>query len=321
MNILEKTDFKNLGEKYAGKVRDVYRQKDKVIMISTDRYSAFDRNLALVPCKGQVLTQVSRFWFENTGDIIKNHVLDFPDPNVIVGKRCKVISIEMVVRGYITGVTDTSLWTSYNNRQRNFGDFILPDGMKKNQKLGKSVLTPTTKSEEHDRPLITTDILNEKIVPKELWEKMKDVTLKLFKRGQEIALEKGLILVDTKYEFGLDENEELTLIDEIHTPDSSRYWQANSYQERIEQGLEPENFDKEFLRLWFKENCDPYKDKILPPAPEDMIAELSRRYVKIYEQITGLPFKMETGDIEQRIENNLKKYQCSENALLPHQIL
>lgn len=309
MNILEKTNFKNLGEKYTGKVRDVYKQKDIVIMISTDRYSAFDRNLALIPYKGQVLTQVSRFWFENTSDITKNHIIDFPDPNVVVGKKCKVIPIEMVVRGYITGVTSTSLWTLYNNGQRDFGDFVLPDGMKKNQKLDEPVLTPTTKSEDHDRPLTTADVLKEKIVSKELWEKMKDVALKLFQRGQKIALNNGLILVDTKYEFGLDENNELILVDEIHTPDSSRYWQADSYKERIEKDLEPENFDKEFLRLWFKEHCDPYKDKILPPAPEDMIAELSRRYIKIYEQITGLSFKIESGDIEKRIENNLKKYQ------------
>ena len=308
MNILEKTDFKNLGEKYVGKVRDVYSQDDKVILISSDRYSAFDRNLALVPCKGQVLTQISRFWFEHTKDIVKNHILDCPDPNVVVCKKCKVVPIEMVVRGYITGVTGTALWTLYNNGQRDFGDFTLPDGMKKNQKLDEPIMTPTTKSNEHDKPLSTADILREKIVSKELWEKMMDITLKLFQRGQEIALAHGLILVDTKYEVGLDENGELTLIDEIHTPDSSRYWQAKTYKERIEQGLEPENFDKEFLRLWFKENCDPYNDKVLPEAPAEMIAELSRRYVQIFEQITGTKFEVETGDIEKRIENNLKKY-------------
>jgi phosphoribosylaminoimidazole-succinocarboxamide synthase len=309
MNILEKTDFKNLGEKYVGKVRDVYSQKDKVIMISTDRYSAFDRNLALIPCKGQVLTQTSKFWFENTKDIVQNHVLDFPDPNVVVGKKCKVIPIEMVVRGYITGVTGTALWTLYSKGQRDFSDFVLPEGMKKNQKLDKPVLTPTTKSETHDRPLSTAGVLKENIVPKELWEKMMEVTLKLFQRGQEIALQHGLILVDTKYEFGLDGNGELTLVDEIHTPDSSRYWQAKTYEERIAKGMEPENFDKEFLRLWFKENCDPYNDKVMPPAPPEMVAELSRRYVQIFEQITGNSFKTETGDIEKRIEGNLKKYQ------------
>ena len=233
MNILEKTDLKNLGEKYTGKVRDVYIQKNKVIMVSTDRYSAFDRILALIPSKGQVLTQVSRFWFEQTKDIIKNHVIDFPDPNVVVGKKCKVIPLEMVVRGYITGVTGTSLWTLYQKGQRDFGDFTLPDGMKKNHKLDNPVLTPTTKSIEHDRPLSTKDILNEKIVSEDMWKKLSETAIKLFKRGQEVALKHGLILVDTKYEFGIDERGELTLVDEIHTPDSSRYWQANSYKERI----------------------------------------------------------------------------------------
>ncbi|MES3031932.1 MAG: phosphoribosylaminoimidazolesuccinocarboxamide synthase [Patescibacteria group bacterium] len=308
MNILEETNFKNLGKKYVGKVRDVYNQDDKVILISSDRYSAFDRNLALIPSKGQVLTQVSRFWFEQTKDIIPNHVIAFPDPNVVVGKKCKVIPIEMVVRGYITGITGTSLWTLYQKGERNFGDFTLPDGMKKNQKLDNPVLTPTTKSDEHDRPLTTADILREKIVPEDLWKQLADTAIKLFKRGQEVALKHGLILVDTKYEFGLNDKGELTLVDEIHTPDSSRYWQAKTYEERIAKGLEPENFDKEFLRLWFKDHCDPYKDKIVPEAPKELIEELSKRYIQIYEQITGASFKIESGDIEKRIENNLKKY-------------
>ena len=307
MNILEKTDFKNLGEKYIGKVRDVYIQKDKVIMISTDRYSAFDRNLALVPCKGQVLTQVSRFWFENTKDIVKNHILDFPDPNVVVAKKCKVIPIEWVVRGYITGVTGTSLWTHYKEGKRDFGNFALPEGLKKNQKLEEPVFTPTTK-DEHDRPITPREIVSEGILSEEMATELERIAKALFKRGQEVALAHGLILVDTKYEFGLDENNEIILIDEIHTPDSSRYWQANSYQARIDQGLEPENFDKEFLRLWFKENCDPYKDAVLPEAPVEMITELSRRYIQICEQITGVPFEIENGDIYKRIENNLKKY-------------
>lgn len=308
MNILEKTNFKNLGEKYTGKVRDVYVQSDKVIMVSTDRYSAFDRNLALIPCKGQVLTGVSKFWFEQTQNIIPNHVLDFPDPNVVVAKKCIVLPIEMVVRGYITGVTGTSIWTLYQKGQRDFADFVLPDGMKKNQKLDKPVITPTTKFEAHDRPLTSKVILEEKIMTPEIWQKVSDIALKLFARGQEVALKKGLILVDTKYEFGLTPDGEVMLIDEIHTPDSSRYWQAKTYQERINQGLEPENFDKEFLRLWFKDNCDPYKDEKLPEAPADMVTELSRRYIQICEQITGIPFEIESGDIEKRIENNLKKY-------------
>jgi len=309
MNILQETNFKNLGEKYTGKVRDVYVQSDKVIMISTDRYSAFDRNLALIPCKGQVLTGVSKFWFEKTKDIVQNHVIDFPDPNVVVAKKCTVLPVEMVVRGYITGVTSTALWVNYQNGQRDFGDFVLPEGMKKNQKLDKPVITPTTKFEAHDRPLTSKIILEEKMMTPEVWQKVCDIALKLFARGQEVALERGLILVDTKYEFGLDKNNEIILIDEIHTPDSSRYWQAKTYQERIANGLEPENFDKEFLRLWFKENCDPYKDEVLPEAPANMIAELSRRYIQICEQITGDSFKMESGDIGKRIEKNLKKYK------------
>lgn len=308
MNILKETDFKNLGEKYTGKVRDVYRQKDRVILISTDRYSAFDRNLALIPSKGQVLTQISKFWFENTKDIAPNHVLDFPDPNVVVGKKCKVIPIEMVVRGYITGITGTSLWTLYQKGERNFGDFTLPDGMKKNQKLADPVLTPTTKSDDHDKPLTTKIILEEKIVSEDMWKKLSDTAIRLFKRGQEIALSHGLILVDTKYEFGIDEKGKLMLVDEIHTPDSSRYWQAKTYEERIAKGLEPENFDKEFLRLWFKENCDPYNDKVVPEAPKEMVEELSKRYIKIYEQITGETFKTFSGDIDKRIGENLKKY-------------
>ncbi|MFA6177531.1 MAG: phosphoribosylaminoimidazolesuccinocarboxamide synthase [Candidatus Paceibacterota bacterium] len=309
MNLLKETNFTDLGEKYIGKVRDVYIQNDKVIMISTDRYSAFDRNLALIPCKGQVLTQTSKFWFENTKDIVKNHVLDFPDPNVVVGRKCKVLPVEVVPRGYISGVTGTSLWTLYQKGMRDFGDFILPDGMHKNQKLDKVVLTPTTKHEEHDRPLSSKDVIDGGYMTKDQWEKVADISLKLFARGQEIALTHGLILVDTKYEFGLDENNEIILIDEIHTPDSSRYWQADSYQTKIDQGLEPENFDKEFLRLWFKKNCDPYKDKVLPEAPIEMIKELSSRYIRICEQITGIPFKVQIGNIAKRIENNLKKYE------------
>ncbi|MFA6257459.1 MAG: phosphoribosylaminoimidazolesuccinocarboxamide synthase [Candidatus Paceibacterota bacterium] len=307
MNILEKTDFKNLGEKYIGKVRDVYTQDDKVILISTDRYSAFDRNLALIPCKGQVLTQVSKFWFENTKDIVKNHVLDFPDPNVVVGKKCKAIPVEFVVRGYITGVTSTSLWTHYMEGKRDFGNFVLPDGLKKNQKLEEPVFTPTTK-DEHDRPITPKEIVAEGILSEKMIVELERIAKALFNRGQEVALAHGLILVDTKYEFGLDENNEIILIDEIHTPDSSRYWQADSYQTKIDQGLEPENFDKEFLRLWFKKNCDPYKDKVLPEAPIDMVKELSSRYIRICEQITGIPFKVEIGNIEKRIENNIKKY-------------
>lgn len=308
-DVLKGTNFEFLGKKKTGKVRDVYEQNDKLILIATDRYSAFDRNLALIPFKGQILTLITKFWFEQTKDIIPNHVLEIPDPNTVVAKKCTVLPVEMVVRGYITGVTGTSTWTLYQKGQRDFGDFILPEGMKKNQKLDKPVITPTTKFEAHDRPLTSKTILEEKMMTPVIWQNICDISLKLFARGQEVALGRGLILVDTKYEFGLTPSGEIMLIDEIHTPDSSRYWQANSYKERIEQGLEPENFDKEFLRLWFKDHCDPYKDEMLPEAPVDMVAELSRRYIQIYEQITGEKFETDLGEnILNRIENNLKSY-------------
>ena len=278
-HVLEKTDFANLGERRQGKVRDIYEQKDKLILIATDRYSAFDRNLALVPFKGQVLTQTRLFWFDKTSDIIPNHVIASPDPNVVVGKKCNLIPVEVIVRGYITGVTNTSLWTLYQKGERNFGSFTLPEGMKKNQKLESPVITPTTKLEEHDRPLTDEDIIGGGLMEKEKWDEIKDKALKLFARGQEIAAQKGLILVDTKYEFGLDEKGVVTLIDEIHTPDSSRYWYAASYEERFGKDEEPEYFDKEFLRLWFKENSNPYEDKSLPQAPAEMIAEMSAKYI------------------------------------------
>ena len=307
-DVLEKTDFTFLGTKKVGKVRDVYEMPDRLYLVATDRYSAFDRNLALIPFKGQILTQITSFWFDHTKDIIENHFIMSPDPNVIEAKKCTVLPVEMVVRGYITGVTSTALWVNYQNGQRDFGDFTLPEGMKKNQKLDNPVITPTTKFEAHDRPLTSKIILDEKMITPEVWGKISDIALKLFARGQEKALEKGLILVDTKYEFGLDKNGEVMLIDEIHTPDSSRYWKANSYKERIDQGLEPEYFDKEFLRLWFRDHCDPYKDETLPQAPEDMVAELSRRYIEIYEILTGNTFEYNFNvPILERITNNLTK--------------
>ena len=307
--VIDKTDFKNLGPKYVGKVRDVYEQKDKIILIATDRYSAFDRNLALIPFKGQVLTQVSKFWFDKTKNILQNHIIDVPDQNVTVVRKCKVLPVEVVVRVFITGVTGTSIWTLYERGQREFGGVQLPEGMKKNQKLSQPIITPTTKMEEHDRPLTDEDIIGGGLVEKSLWQNVKVKALEIFEKGQKMALDRGLILVDVKYEFGLDENGKLTLIDEVHTPDSSRYWQAASYKARIEQGLEPEYFDKEFLRLWFKEHSDPYKDKTMPKAPPELVAELSYRYIQIYEQITDEKFVADLDvPILDRIKKNLKSY-------------
>ncbi len=299
------TDLK-LGKKYKGKVRDVYEDKGKVFLISTDRQSAFDRNLAQIPFKGQVLTQTSAFWFEQTKDIIQNHIIDVPDPNVVAGKKLKVFPVEMVIRGYLTGVTDTAAWTAYVKGERMFCGNELPEGMKKNQMFPEPIITPTTKSEEHDENISAEEIVKQELMTQEQWNYVADKTKKIFQRGQEIAAKNGLILVDTKYEFGHDEEGNIYLIDEIHTPDSSRFWMKDSYEQRFSEGREPENIDKEFLRLWFKENCDPYKNEDLPDAPEELVVELSKRYIQLYEMITGQEFKAETGDVKERIEHNLK---------------
>jgi phosphoribosylaminoimidazole-succinocarboxamide synthase len=304
---LNETDFENLGKKYQGKVRDVYISKDKICLISTDRQSAFDRNLAKIPFKGQVLTQTSAFWFDKTKDIIPNHLIDVPDPNVIVAKKLNVFPVEVIIRGYITGVTNTAAWTAYQKGERYFCGNILPEGLKKNQKFEKPIITPTTKSAEHDGPISPEEIVKRKLMTQEQWGYVTEKALKLFSRGSRLANKNGLILVDTKYEFGYDDNGKIYLTDEIHTPDSSRFWLENTYEARFTKGEEPENVDKEFLRLWFTEHCDPYKDEIMPEAPEDLVIELSKRYIKLYEMITGKQFEAEVGDVSKRIEKNLKK--------------
>ena len=304
---LKETNFSALGKKKKGKVRDVYTANDKVFLISTDRQSAFDRNLANIPFKGQVLNQTSVFWFEKTKDIIKNHIIDVPDPNVVVCKKLNVFPVEVVVRGYITGVTSTSAWIAYEKGERNFCGNVLPEGLKKNQKFEKPIITPTTKSDAHDEKISGKEIVKKGLMTKKQWALVSEKALKLFKRGADIAAKNGLILVDTKYEFGYDNNGKIFLVDEIHTPDSSRFWLKESYKERFAKGQEPENIDKEFLRLWFTKHCDPYKDKILPEAPEELVVELSRRYIMLYEMITGKKFKAKVGDVSERIERNLRK--------------
>ena len=308
-NCLTETSFLK-GNKRTGKVRDQYDVGDKIALITTDRQSAFDRVLASIPFKGQVLNQTSAWWFKKTEHIVANHLIKMPDPNVVIAKKCKVIPIEFVVRGYITGSTSTSLWTVYNSGDREYCGNKLPEGLIKNQKLDDNMLTPTTKEEHHDRPISPKDIIKEGWMTKEDWGFCSKIALDLFSFGQKVAAEHGMILVDTKYEMGVDESGNILLIDEIHTPDSSRYWIKNTYEQRIENGLEPENIDKEFLRLWFVDNCDPYNDDELPPAPNDLVVELSNRYIYLYETITGESFPMPVkGElIENRITNNLKEY-------------
>lgn len=302
---LTSTDLK-LGTKYKGKVRDCYEDNGKMFLIATDRQSAFDRNLAQIPFKGQVLTQTSAFWFENTKDVIQNHVIDIPDPNVVVGKKLKVFPVEMVIRGFLTGVTDTAAWTAYEKGERLFCGNVLPEGMKKNQKFPEPIITPTTKNDEHDEKISAEEIVRQGFMTQEQWDYAADKTKKLFERGNKIAGKNGLILVDTKYEFGYDEEGNIYLIDEIHTPDSSRFWLKETYEERFKNNEEPENIDKEFLRLWFRKNCDPYNDAALPDAPEELVIELSKRYIQLFTMITGQEFKAESGNVEERIERNLK---------------
>ena len=311
MHVLKETHLDFLGPRKVGKVRDIYEQPDRLILVTTDRHSSFDRIIAHVPHKGQVLNEISAFWFGKTVDIVPNHVIAIPDPNVTVGRKCEVVPVEAVVRGYITGVTDTSLWTHYNKGRRDFGNFTLADGLKKNQRLEKPVFTPSTKQDTHDRTMSPQEIVAEGFATRELIEKIERTALALFARGTEIAARQGLILVDTKYEFGLDDKGELVLIDEIHTPDSSRYWQADSFESRFRAGQEPDYFDKEFLRLWFKEHSDPYKDAVLPEAPAELVEELSRRYVRMYEQITGARFVAAGQPAEPRIARALRPYALS----------
>ena len=307
-NTLTETNLPN-GSKKTGKVRDQYDLGDKVALITTDRQSAFDRILASVPFKGQVLNLTSAWWFDQTKDIIPNQVIDVPDPNVTFAKKCDVFPIEFVVRGYITGSTSTSLWTVYNNGNRTYCGNDLPEGLVKNQKLDGNMLTPTTKEEHHDRPIAPDEIVNEGWMTQEDWDYCSKKALELFAFGQKKAAENEMILVDTKYEMGRDAEGTIRLIDEIHTPDSSRFWIAKTYDERMAVGQEPQNIDKEFLRLWFVDNCDPYNDETLPEAPEELVAELSSRYIYLYETITGgvFPFPDTGKPVSERINENLKE--------------
>lgn len=306
-NPLKEIDIPDLGEKHQGKVRDSYVVSDKRIIITTDRQSAFDRVLGHIPYKGAVLNQLAYFWFDKTKDIIQNHILAMPDPNVVVVKSAKLIPIEMVVRGYITGVTDTSIWGSYEKGERVIYGIKFPDGLKKNQQLPEPVITPTTKADSgHDERLTEAEILEQKIVPEEIWKQMKEAAIAVFKRGQEICSQAGIILADTKYEFGLLDGK-LILIDEVHTPDSSRYWTKATYEERLEKGLEPESFDKEVLRIWFKEQG--YKGEGEPPKmPDEFVLKMSLLYQSIYEKVTGREFESFDYPIEKRIKQNIEKF-------------
>lgn len=309
--VLTDAEFSELPSFQRGKVRDSYNLPDgRRIMIATDRQSAFDQVLAAVPFKGQVLTQTARFWFDQTADICPNHVLDYPDPNVVVAKTLKILPIEMVVRDYMTGSTETSIWPMYQRGERMLYGHEFPDGLVKNQKLPDTIITPTTKAEqgEHDAPVTAAEIVEKGILTQAQWDDVTAKSLDVFARGREIAAKNGLILVDTKFEFGVDEKGEVILADEILTPDSSRYWQAASYESRLAAGEEPESLDKEFLRLWVRSQCDPYKDPI-PDIPAETLIEFSGKYISLFETVTGLKFDYPdtTVPVRERIRNALAK--------------
>jgi phosphoribosylaminoimidazole-succinocarboxamide synthase len=311
-NVLVEAEFADLPNYYRGKVRENYDLPDgRRILISTDRQSAFDQVLAAVPFKGQLLTQIARFWFEATADICPNHVLDYPDPNVVVGRRLTMLPVEMVVRDYLTGSTDTSIWSMYRNGRRDAYGVALPDGLTKNDKLPRTIVTPTTKAATggHDAPITPAEIVAQGLLTQAQWDEAARLSLALFARGREIAARSGLILVDTKFEFGLDAAGKITLADEILTPDSSRYWQAASYADRHGRGEEPESLDKEFLRLWIASRCDPYREPI-PPIPEDTLVEFAQKYIALFETVTGLTFEAPPAGvpIKQRIRQNLQPY-------------
>ena len=307
MKVLKTINLSFLGKKQQGKVRDIYKKNNKLILITTDRISAFDRVLGFIPHKGQVLNLLSQFWFEKTNGIVENHMISVPDPNVLIAKKCQALPIEIVVRGYISGVTKTSLWFNYSEGKRLIYGLRFSDGLKKNQKLPKPIITPTTRGTGaggHDEKISKKEILKRKIVSPKLYRQIEKAAFGLFDRGTKICAKGGLILVDTKYEFGLYKGK-LTLIDEVHTPDSSRFWIKKTYKQRIKKGLEPENFDKEFFRLWYaKKN---YRGDGTPPKmPLYYQLLVSRRYRKLYEMITGKKIVSSKEPIEKRIRNNLK---------------
>jgi phosphoribosylaminoimidazole-succinocarboxamide synthase len=307
-NALDETNLPLPG-KQSGKVRDWYDLPGgQRVIVTTDRLSAFDRVLARVPYKGQVLNQLSAWWFEQTQDIIPNHIVSLPDPNVSIVKTAAPILVEVIVRGYITGVTSTALWYRYSLGEREIYGYTFSEGLKKNSALPEPIITPTTKGGQtgHDERLTCAEVVEKGLLDKHTWDQVQNVALAIFKRGQELALKAGLILVDTKYEFGIATDGSVVLIDEVHTPDSSRFWKANSYEARFLAGEDPENFDKEFVRIAYA-NMGYRGDGEVPSMPEDLWASASERYITIYELLTGKMFKAGDYPVEQRLIENLKK--------------
>ena len=299
---LDKTDFPALGTKYQGKVRDTYAKGDRLVLITTDRLSAFDHVLTTLPFKGDLLNTLAHFWFQKTAHVVKNHVLDMPDPCVIVGRRAEPFKVEFVVRGFLTG----SLWRDYEAGRDPYG-IALPAGMKKDQKFERAMITPSTKAPigQHDEPMSEKAVVERGLLSARDWERAKEAALGLFAEGQQQAAAQGMLLVDTKYEFGLI-GSDLVVIDEMHTPDSSRFWVAEGSQQRFERGEPQQMLDKENLRQWLI-NERGFSGHGTPPAiPDDVRVMLADKYLTAFERITGTTFALEVGDVRARLEKNLK---------------
>ncbi len=303
---LEKTDFPSLGEKYEGKVRDNYTSGDRRTIVVTDRISAFDRVLGTLPLKGQVLNHIAAWWFDKTKHIADNHMLSVPDPNAMVVTECEPLPVEMIVRSYLTGSTSTSIWVHYQNGARTYCGHSLPDGMVFNQRLPEVLLTPSTKAAQgdHDISASREEILDITNMPAADFDQAAKLALELFAFGQKLCADRGLILVDTKYEFGKTNDGRVVVIDEIHTPDSSRFWFADSYAERFRAGEAPQSFDKEYVRRWLKER-DFTGDGPIPAIPDEVKIEASKRYISAIETITGESFVPDLSDPTARLRKNL----------------
>jgi len=305
---LDSTDFPTLGRKYEGKVRDNYTTPDgRRVIIATDRISAFDRVLGTLPLKGQVLGFAAAWWFEKTRHIAPNHVIVNPDPNVLVARECQLVPVEMVVRAYLTGTTSTSIWIHYEQGKREFCGHQLPDGLKKHQRLAAPILTPSTKAAhgDHDVSASREEILRISGMPAADFDRAAELAMALFREGQRVCAERGLILVDTKYEFGKTPEGDIILIDEIHTPDSSRFWYQNTYEERFSAGQDPESFSKEFVRGYLVEQGF-RGDGPIPVIPDEIKIEAMRRYIEAVERITGAPFVPNVEEPNARMTKNLR---------------
>lgn len=308
-NCLLEAKFPQWESRYKrGKVRDMYLLENHRVLITTDRQSAFDHVLGTIPLKGQVLNRIAQYWFEQTQDIAPNQIISVPDANVTIARELDILPVEVVVRKYLTGSSDTAIWTHYNSGVRHYCGHMLPDGMVKNQPFDEAIITPTTKDEVHDELISRDEIIVQGLVPEDTWNQVEEIAFALFARGEELAAEQGLILVDTKYEMGLDADGRITLADEIHTPDSSRFWIRDTYAERHARGEEPESLDKEFLRLWLRDKG--ISDDNIPELDDEIRVQVAERYIDLFQRVTGTGFDAELGatPVLQRIEERIAEY-------------